>query len=220
MLRSKLKKLVSYALTVGGVFLVFRGARDLLGSRWGQLIARRHFEPSLAHPQPQRAPRRVRPHLGDTVAKLVIPRLNTELYVVEGVDQADLRRGPGHMPGTAMPGDRGNCVIAAHRDLHFRVLKDIQQGDDVVLETDYGDFLYRVKTMRIVAPNDTAPVKSTPSPELHLITCYPFYYVGHAPKRFIVEADLAGPVDASAAPPPEPSAHPTLLRTVLRFLSG
>jgi sortase A len=220
MLGRKLKQLISFALIAGGVFLVFRGARDLLESRWGQLIARRHFEPSLAQPQPQRAHKRVRPHLGDTVAKLVIPRLDTELYVVEGVDQADLRRGPGHMPGTAMPGDRGNCVIAAHRDLHFRVLKDIQQGDDIVLETPNGDFLYRVKTMRIVAPNNTTPIKPTPSPELHLITCYPFYYLGHAPKRFIVEAALAGPIDASVAPPSNQSASPTLLRTVLRLLSG
>lgn len=200
MLRSKLKSLVSYVLIAGGIFLVFQGARDWIESHWGQSVARRQFEPSLAHIR--RRPRiPFHPRRGDTVAKLMIPRLGTELYVVEGVDQADLRRGPGHMTGTALPGDPGNCVIAAHRDLHFRVLKDIHEGDEIVLETPNGEFLYRVKNLRIVSPRNTTPLQPTSGTELHLITCYPFYFLGHAPKRFIVEADLAGTLEASSVTP-------------------
>src|SRR5262249_41500450 len=121
-------------------------------------------------------------------------RLNTELYVVEGDGTAELRRGPGHLVGTAMPGADGNCVIAGHRDTHFRVLKDIREGDDIVLQTDGGQFLYRVRRTEIVAPEDTSALRPTTAAALNLITCYPFYYVGAAPKRFVVEARLAGSV--------------------------
>ena len=89
-----------------------------------------------------------------------------------------------------MPGQPGNCIIAAHRDTHFRVLKDILPGDRIVLETREGQYTYRVKSTRIVLPTDTESLQPTRDAELHLITCYPFYYVGNAPKRFIVQAGL------------------------------
>lgn len=196
------KRLLSYVLTFGGAFLLFQGARDFLESRWGQSAAERQFENSAEPPAAgQSAP--YRPHDGETIAKFMIPRLNAQLYVVEGDDTRELRRGPGHMPGTAMPGGRGNCVIAGHRDTHFRVLKDISKGDDIVLETRDGEFLYRVRSTRIVSPNDVSPLKPTSGPVLNLITCYPFYYVGNAPKRFIVEAALTGTLDASLSPYPQ-----------------
>ena len=93
-----------------------------------------------------------------------------------------------------MPGENGNCVIAGHRDTHFRVLKDIREGDDIILQTSAGQFLYRVKRTRIVSPENTSALAPTKTAELNLITCYPFYYLGSAPKRFIVEAQLAGSV--------------------------
>ena len=198
--RSRIIKLASYLLIAYGAFLLFQGARDFIESRWGQRVAKHRF----AHPVPRRpapAPQKpFVPQLGDTVAKLMIPRLETQLYVVEGVDQADLRRGPGHMPGTAMPGSNGNCVIAAHRDTHFRVLKDIQKGDDIVLETHDGEFLYRVIGTRIISPKNTAVIQPVSGRVLNLITCYPFYYVGHAPKRFVVQAELAASVDLTEVP--------------------
>ena len=129
---------------------------------------------------------------GDTIAKLIIPRLDAQLYVVEGDGPRELRRGPGHLSGTALPGGDGNCVIAGHRDTHFRVLKDIRQGDDIVMQTKTGEYRYRVKSIRVVSPNYTEPLRPTQEPELNLITCYPFFYVGSAPKRFVVEARLAG----------------------------
>lgn len=196
---SRIKRFLSYVLIGGGAFLLFQGARDFLESRWGQSAAERQFE--NAGPPADGAPNRPdRPRDGETVAKLMIPRLSAQLYVVEGDDTRELRRGPGHMPGTAMPGGKGNCVIAGHRDTHFRVLKDIRQGDDIVLETRNGEFLYRVKSTKIVSPEDTDPLRPTVGPVLNLITCYPFYYVGNAPKRFIVKAELAGSLDASLIP--------------------
>ncbi|MBZ5582855.1 MAG: class D sortase [Acidobacteriia bacterium] len=192
----RLKLLLSYALIAGGAFFLFQGARDLLESRFGQTAAEREFDrtPPAPVPQPLLPP----PSPGDTIGKLLIPRLDAQLYVVEGDGNWELRRGPGHMSGTAMPGDFGNCVIAGHRDTHFRILKDIRRGDDIIIETRAGEYLYRVKSTRIVPPTNTSALQPTHNAELNLITCYPFYYVGAAPKRFVVEAQLAGAADSKS----------------------
>jgi len=199
-MRRPIGRLLPYLLIAGGAILLFRGGRELLESRWGQSQAAHELEIPTPAPQAAAPFAHERVRLGDTVAKLTIPRLEAQLYVVEGVDQADLRRGPGHLPGSSLPGGNGNCVVAGHRDTHFRVLKDIRKGDDIVLETRTGLFLYRVKGTEIVSPRDTASIQPSTDAVLHLITCYPFYYVGSAPKRFIVEADLAGALDASLPP--------------------
>ena len=176
-----------WVLIAGGGLLVLQGARDLFESRWGQYDAAREFTASAT---PLKIEPVYRPHAGDTVAKLIIPRLDTELYVVEGTDAADLRRGPGHLTGTAMPGEAGNCVIAGHRDTHFRILREIRRGDSIVIERDGRRFVYRVNSLAVVSPADTSSLRPAPG-TLHLITCYPFSYIGSAPKRMVVEARLA-----------------------------
>lgn len=198
-MRARIRTLISFLLVSVGAALLFLGAREYFVSRMGQSEAARQFERPVpdtpdtrAAIQPESARHGVA--IGDTLAKLKIPRLGAELYVVEGDDAKELRRGPGHLAGTAMPGGDGNCVIAGHRDTHFRVLKDIREGDDIVLETQTGQYLYRVKHTHIVTPDNTSSLRPTHTPELNLITCYPFYYVGSAPKRFVVEAQLAGSV--------------------------
>jgi len=186
--RHRIRFSFPYVLIGAGLLLALAGMRDLMESRWGQYDAARQFSASVAPGNVQ--PAIYRPHAGDTVAKLIIPRLNTELYVVEGVDAADLRRGPGHMTGTAMPGEPGNCVIAGHRDTHFRILREIRPGDSVVLERDQHRFVYRVRHLSIVSPDNVSALQPAPD-TLHLITCYPFSYIGSAPKRMVVEAELA-----------------------------
>jgi sortase A len=197
-MRARIQTLLSLFLIAAGAALLFIGAEDYFGARFGQSEAARDFEqPVPETPATREAIKPVAAHhfaLGETMAKLTIPRLGTELYVVEGDDARELRRGPGHLAGTALPGQSGNCVIAGHRDTHFRVLKDIHEGDDIVLQTQTGQYLYRVKRMHIVTPDNTSALQPTSGPELNLITCYPFYYVGSAPKRFVVEAQLAGSV--------------------------
>jgi sortase A len=198
-MRARMKNLLSLLLIAGGTCLIYLGARDYVDSRAGQIEAAREFEerpvPDVAEiraaatPAVNRGVRR-----GDTLGKLKIPRLNAELYIIEGDGHRELRRGPGHLVGTAMPGESGNCVIAGHRDTHFRVLKDIREGDDIVLQTDAGQYLYRVRKTHIVPPENTGALLATPHAALNLITCYPFYYVGSAPKRFVVEAKLVGAV--------------------------
>jgi sortase A len=197
-MRAKLQTLLSIVLVAAGVFLLLMGSREYLDSRLGQSEAAREFEQPVPDTPETRAatePAIVHPvKLGETLAKLSIPRLDAELYVVEGDGAKELRRGPGHLAGTALPGANGNCVIAGHRDTHFRVLKDIREGDDIVLQTSTGQYLYRVKRMSVVMPDNTSALQPTSTPELNLITCYPFYYVGSAPKSFVVEAQLAGAV--------------------------
>jgi len=197
-MRSRFQNLLSLILLAGGTALLYVGAREYFDSRAGQYEAAREFErPVLDTPETRAATQTVSVRgvsRGETLAKLKIPRLDTELYVVEGDGTKELRRGPGHLAGTAMPGTNGNCVIAGHRDTHFRVLKDIKEGDDILLQTDGGEFLYRVKRTQIVSPENTSALEPTAGAVLNLITCYPFYYVGSAPKRFIVEAHLAGAV--------------------------
>lgn len=181
-----IRRSVSYLLTGAGVLLLAQGARDVLESRWGQHTAAREFARQAEDLRPAVYQQ---PHAGDTIAKMIIPRLNVELFVVEGDDAADLRRGPGHLTGTAMPGGAGNCVIAGHRDTHFRALRDIRAGDLVILESGNRQFDYRVRRMQVVAPTNTSALRPGRG-QLHLITCYPFSYIGAAPKRMVVEAQL------------------------------
>jgi len=145
--------------------------------------------PAPALKTPRAVPvRNFRP--GAAVAKLTIPRLDASLYVVEGTDDHDLKRGPGHLTGSVLPGEDGNCVIAGHRDTHFRMLKDIKDGDEIILERDGRTYRYRVDGMQVVTPDNTASLQPTDKAVLNLITCYPFHYIGSAPKRFIVHAGL------------------------------
>jgi sortase A len=127
---------------------------------------------------------------GALVGRIEIPRLGVSAIVLEGVDSKTLRRGVGHIPETPLPGGGGgNVGLAAHRDSFFRGLKDIRKNDIIQVRTLEGDFRYRVEWTQIVKPEDTEVLDDGPVPALTLVTCYPFYYVGSAPKRFIVRAN-------------------------------
>jgi sortase A len=126
---------------------------------------------------------------GELVGRLEIPRVGVSAIVLEGVGSRTLRRGVGHIPGTDYPTQGGNVGIAGHRDSFFRALKDIGKNDIITLTTPEGTFHYEVEWTRIVRPKDTEVLDEEPGqPALTLVTCYPFYYVGSAPKRFIVRA--------------------------------
>jgi len=192
---------ISWLLVLAGLSLVGYGAYDYYLSRQGQNEARQEWAEEPVPSTPPAAPKHYfNPYkLGDPVARLRVLRLNRTLYVIEGTDQKDLKKGPGHMPGTALPGVSGNCVIAGHRDTHFRLLEDVHEGDEVELNTHYGTFRYKVRSMEIVSPTNVASLRPTNNAVLHLITCYPFNYVGHAPKRMVIEADLERPAGGTAS---------------------
>jgi sortase A len=124
------------------------------------------------------------------IAVLEVPRLHLAVPVLEGTDELTLNRGVGHVEGTARPGDPGNVAIAGHRDGFFRVLKDVTSGDRIRLVTLGQTLEYTVQETRIVEPEDVQVLELTGTPVLTLLTCYPFYYVGSAPKRFVVRAVL------------------------------
>jgi sortase A len=122
-------------------------------------------------------------------ARLSIPRLHLATMVEEGVGEDVLQRAAGHVPETALPGRPGNVAVAAHRDTLFRALKGIRNHDSITLSTRTKDYDYEVISTGIVSPDDVGVLSPTRGQNtLTLITCYPFYFVGHAPKRFIVRA--------------------------------
>jgi sortase A len=123
-----------------------------------------------------------------TLAVLRVPRAGIEVPVLPGTDDATLNRGVGWIEGTARPGERGNVGIAGHRDGFFRGLKDIAPGDAVTLETLSGREDYVIDDVRIVSPAEVSVLEPTGVQALTLVTCYPFYFVGDAPQRFIVRA--------------------------------
>ena len=125
---------------------------------------------------------------GVVVGKLLIPRIGISVMVLHGMEEATLVAGAGHVPGTPLAGVEGNFVIAAHRDTFFRKLEGIVPGDRIQFATARRTYEYVVDSSEIVDPEDTRPMESRARPELTLITCYPFYFVGSAPKRFIVHA--------------------------------
>jgi sortase A len=127
----------------------------------------------------------------DPIAVVDIPRLSLEVPVFEGTDELVLTRGLGRIKGTARPGENGNIGIAGHRDGFFRSLKDIQIGDRIELATLKGKTTYVVEGTEIVSPDDVSVLEPRGHPVLTLVTCYPFYFVGHAPQRYIVHASIA-----------------------------
>ncbi len=122
------------------------------------------------------------------LAILKIPRLKLEVPVYAGTTDAVLDLAAGQIEGTALPGAVGNVGIAAHRDGFFRVLKDLKEGDTLVLDTPAATENYRVEWIRITTPTDVSVIAPTPTPAVTLVGCYPFYHVGAAPQRFIVRA--------------------------------
>lgn len=131
------------------------------------------------------------------IGVLEIPRLQIAAPVMSGDDEETLAVAVGHLPDTPRPWEPGNSALAAHRDGLFRPLQRVRAGDEILLKTRQGDFTYRVRETRVVEPTDLSVLAPTPSRTLTLITCYPFDYVGPAPMRFIVHADLVADSAAS-----------------------
>jgi sortase A len=130
---------------------------------------------------------------GDLIGRIEIPRLLLSAVVIEGIDSSTLRRAVGHIPGTALPGHPGNVGLAGHRDTFFRRLKDLEIKDRVQFSTLSGTSIYQVESLRVVTSEAVGVLASSGENVLTLVTCYPFYYIGTAPKRFIVRARQVSP---------------------------
>jgi sortase A len=132
---------------------------------------------------------------GTTLGRIEIRAIGLTAIIIEGIEESTLQRAVGHFPGNPIPGQQGNVALAGHRDTFFRPLRNIQYNDEIILTTLNGDFCYRVNSTRVVEPEEIEVLDNTGRDILTLVTCYPFDFVGHAPKRFIVRAELIHEVE-------------------------
>ncbi len=135
------------------------------------------------------------------VAVLRIPKIHLEVPVLQGVDDLTLNRAVGLIPGTALPGEDGNLGIAGHRDGFFRGLKDLQMGDPIELVTESKINTYIIDRIVIVDPSDVSVLARRVHTSVTLVTCYPFYFVGSAPQRYVIQASLTNPSSSSVQQP-------------------
>lgn len=173
--------------TIAGYVRSFFGEVNEAPMDADKRVAEAPNEKEESRPQPAA---RIIPEVppGDVVGRIEIPRLGISAIVREGVDHKTLGRAVGHVPSTALPGASGNVAVAAHRDTFFRPVRDIRKGDVIRMVTDHGTYEYHVESMKIVTPRDVEVLDPTKQPMMTLVTCYPFNYIGSAPKRFIVRA--------------------------------
>jgi sortase A len=186
------RELTQRTLTVVGALSLGYCLAIVLGAKFYQASEAREFAKELRLQAQEKAGAlssiALVPKHG-VVGSLQIPRIGISLMVVEGVDDSDLKRAVGHIPGTALPWGFGNVGLAGHRDTFFRPLRSIQRGDSITMSTLQGKYRYRVVSTNVVGPDDTDVLYPTGHDSLTLVTCFPFEYVGPAPKRFIVRAD-------------------------------
>jgi len=187
------RRLAGGVLAAAGAVLLIVAAVHLASGMRAQ--ARGFDAPSTRAVRTPRLP-------GDALGRLELPRVGLAAVVFEGDSEATLRKGPGHIPGTAWPADAGssvgNCVIAGHRDSFFRLLHDAREGDLVRLVDASGTRNYRLETRRIVPPSEASVLGPTPDARLTLITCYPFRWIGAAPSRLVWIARPVSPALAAA----------------------
>ena len=131
------------------------------------------------------------------IGRIEVPRLGLSAMVIEGTGRRALRRGVGHVADSPLPGESGNVVLAGHRDTYFRELKDIETGDLIRITTPDGKYAYQVDSILVVTPDRGDLIADTPQSELTLVTCYPFYWVGPAPKRYVIRASPADRAQAA-----------------------
>lgn len=189
---------------VGGLLLSFSAGRYSIGA-WRADQARQSWDAAEAR-QAVALARSVALHrgrpqplvAGAPVARLVIPRLDLDEIVLEGVEGNELNAGPGHLTGTAYPGERGNSVISAHRDRHFNHLDALEVGDTIVTESGTHSNSWVVVSKRVV-DKDARALFETSDATLTLTTCWPIRYLGPAPDRLIVTAKAVERANANAS---------------------
>ncbi len=213
--RLPLQRYVELGCWAVGVLLVALQVASSVATQIGYEAALRSFEQArtapeaispgpgtggLTYSEPDQslwAPERVRRYrdarsaiAGRPEAVLRIPRLRVEVPVFAGATDVHMTRGAGRIAGSPGFGEPGNVGVSSHRDGHFRSLKDIRVGDEILVDTLRHRYRYVVAEIRITDPDDTMVLWPGSVPEVTLITCYPFYYFGNAPQRFVVRAEL------------------------------
>jgi sortase A len=179
---------------VAGVLALGYSGFVLLDTKLYQAYQARRFQQQLSSVRPVIASAGgvrdlpLAPIPGGALGRIEVARIGLAALILEGTDGRTLRRAVGHIAGTSLPGQQGNVAIAGHRDTFFRALRNIHNDDEITLTTLDGTYRYLVDSTQVVAPEDTQVLDDSGDTILTLVTCYPFYFVGPAPKRFIVRA--------------------------------
>lgn len=197
-----MRRALGWLLLVGGLGLLGfvgtgygRGLMDRRSARtrWAEIEARGAVRPANAHLADNHGPIAQ----GTPISRLLVPQIGLDEVIVEGVGNVVLNAGPGHMPGTPLPGGAGNSVVSAHRDMHFRRLAELGIGDTVVTVTEYHRATWRIAGRRIVAASAVS-IFPTPEASLTLTTCWPMRYIGPAPDRLLLIAEPVRPPELVA----------------------
>lgn len=201
----RVSRLLESALFLTSVVLLGYWASVHVGSQ----LTRRHVLDAMAAPieETEVSLREMVVQTG-FVGRIEIPRIGLDAVVLADVDDRSLDLGAGHLSKTALPDEPGNVVLAGHRDSHFRELRNIQPGDVISLTTPRGAFEYQVEETITVWPEQVEVLEDVGTPVLTLVTCYPFEYVGPAPKRFIVRACPVSPSTSVALASPALTRRP------------
>jgi sortase A len=185
--RQHIRRSVSPALVILGIILL-----GYVGAQYGRMYAeQRHLarewqKQQQTRSEPQPSASRAKIIVDDGLTRLSVPKIDLDSVVVEGTSNRALLVGPGHMPDTPAPGDLGNSVITGHRDTFFRHIHELNKGDTVLVQRDGKIFTYQVTGKKVVEPDDMSVIRPAKDHRLTLITCYPTYFIGPAPKRLVV----------------------------------
>ena len=192
------RKVGQSLIVIGALLLSFAGARYAHGAL-RQDAARRAWEAAQAQSaftvmsaQLDATGIGIPWAIGSPIARVIIPVIGLDEIVMEGVGEEELNAGPGHLPGSVLPGERGNSVISAHRDRHFSRIGALQVGDEITTETVAARRMKWIVISRRVVHSGEPALFSTPDPTLTLTTCWPIRYVGTAPERLIITAKPVG----------------------------
>ena len=188
-------------LLMGGAYFTTTNAYKLLAGytiyQWNKQTAPEapavpplKEEPAVNKKQASKVVYTTRPGMGELMGELYIPKLDRSLPIVHGTDEDELAKGVGHYADSVLPGEKDNSVLSGHRDTVFRRLGEVGKGDQLIVTTTAGTFTFSVKKVRIVSSDDRTVIVPKAKPTLTVTTCYPFNFIGSAPERYILEAEL------------------------------
>ncbi|MBC8059387.1 MAG: class D sortase [Clostridiaceae bacterium] len=189
------KKGISFGIPI---FLFIVGVLITISAGWRLVSQTYLIQKSIAKQPQNQAPERKfninntlmqRPKLGEEFAEMVISSVSLDYPIIHGDRDEDLEKGIGHFAGSTLPGESGNVVICGHRDTVFKKLQYVKVGEEITIKTNYASFIYKVSKIRIVEADDKTVVVPSDKELLTMYTCYPFSYIGHAPKRYVIVAD-------------------------------
>lgn len=199
------RQVLSLLLVIAGLALLgYVGSQYWAMYRTQQELAQEWEQQQTSATPAPAAPEQAKLAAADMLTRVVVPKIGLDAIVVEGASRKALSEGPGHMKETAMPGENGNSVITGHRDTFFRHIYELNKGDDILVKRNGQTYTYQVTGKKIVLPEDVSVLRQTTDPQLTLITCYPTYYVGPAPKRLVVFSRL---VQGQTGPPAQALSH-------------